>query len=210
MSIKSAPTYYYYITQDCDPFFDVIWEKKLKTLTRDLSWIDALNAQGEAFSKDLSSEDFPTYHHWPLDWKMALQACSNEAHKAKTEYLKGSQKHEIDRDTLYINDETEEVFFSTNSYGYGDIRKMMVQDDRFDSVLFDSVLTAAYAYLNDYREWKEEHGANWEALNILSGAEPCNTDSLVGTTQECDGCGAYTLIAKEDNNQNCFCKNCTS
>lgn len=228
MNMKSAPSYFSYITQDEDPFFNAAWDEKLKTLTQDLSWIDELESLNrnevdeyrrsnpgwekshstlgnyQLFSKDVDSDDFPTFYNWPNEWQLAFQACSTEACNSKTEYLKGFQKYSIGDNSLYINDDKEEVFFSTHGYDFGNIAKMTVKEDSFDSVL-----TAAYAFLNDYREWEKDHGAKWQQLNILSGAEPNDPCSLVGTTQECDGCGAYTVIVNEDPNGNCLCKDCS-
>ncbi|HAS7807782.1 TPA: hypothetical protein I7551_07750 [Vibrio cholerae] len=227
MNIKSAPSYFSYITQESDPFFNEVWAQKLKTLTLDLSWVDELESVNrkevdeyrrtnpdwevtrstygryDSFSKDVESEDFPTFHNWPIEWQSAFEACETEAYNLTTEHVKSFDKYLIGNNTLYIHDEKEEVFFSTNSYDFGCIKKMMAKDDSFDSVL-----TAAYALLNDYREWEKNHGVHWQKINILSGAEPKAINDLKGTEQECDGCGAFTVIVNEDSNGNCFCKDC--
>lgn len=75
---------------------------------------------------------------------------------------------------------------------------------------YDSVVTAAYAYINEYRDWEKNHKNIWEAANIKSSEDNPFSDTLVGTMQTCDGCGAYTKIVEEDRFQNGYCRTCCS
>ncbi len=231
MNIKSAPFYFDYLTQSECPFFDLIWQPKLNELSKDLSWIDHLNEEERLereaeitsdlekgvkpsqrlsseyeSSKDFYSDDFPTFYNWPQEWQQAYRDIGNEIHLMKKEHLANADVFEINGSRLYILDESEEVWFSTNHYGNGDITKMDAATDR--KVDFDSAITAAYAYKNDYEEWNTKHSSAYKAANILSSSESSvYTDSLKGTQQECDGCAAYSIIVKDDGDV-ALCANC--
>jgi len=207
MKLASKPRYFDYLTQVDDPFFDQVWSSKLAVLSADLTWIDEMEVRhNETYSRDFEHDDFPTYYNWPKHWREAFQAAKNEGHLLKKAHLAQAETHRIDGDVVYILG--EEVWFSTNHYDNGDIYKMAVSD-RDKNHEFDSVVTAAYAYINDFNEWEQAHGKAYERANILSKIERPFTDSLVGTEQECDLCGCYALIAKEENG-NAICCHCAS
>lgn len=203
--IVSAPSYFKFITQDCNVFFNRQWDEKRKALMLNLTWIDDLeNKLVEKFSRDYESDDFPCYDLWPRIWFNTFNQCSRDSHIEAKEYLSKFQYFKIENCELYLDDDKEEVYFSTPHYDHGSIVKMMATDD------YDSALTAAYAYLNEYREWEIQHKANWEHANLLSMTNnSADHDSLVGTLQECDGCSAYTTIVREDLNGNVFCQACS-
>ena len=195
MTIKSAPLYFTYMTQASHPIFKRCWATKLHQLKKDLNWIDELEKEHEeTYSRDYDSDDFPLFHCWPQAWRDAYNSAEDEASALLDEHLAKAEVFKVDGDRIYILD--EEVWFSTSSYNYG-ARTLMATSDHSDAIAFDSVATAAYAYVNDYNDWNAKYGARWEAANILSKSDHPFTDSLVGTTEECDGCGCYGKIVKE-------------
>lgn len=206
MKTEPKPLYFSYLTQSDNPFFDVYWGKKLAKLVLDLKWIDELEVEDDcAYSRDFESDDFPTFWNWPQGWQDAHREASNSARLAKMAHLKSAEVVNIDGDELYILEDSEEVWFSTSTYANGIVMKMDAVSN--DDIEFDSAYTAAYAYMNDYKEWDAQYGSCWKAANILSSADCQFSDKLVGTTQECDGCGAYTRIVKDDGNVS-LCAEC--
>ncbi len=209
MSIASKPRYSDYLSQVDDTIFDQVWSPKLAVLSADLSWIDEMEAQNnETYSRDFEHDDFPTYYNWPKSWREAFEAAKREWHLLKKAHLERAEVHRVDGDVVYILG--DEVWFSTNYYANGDIYKMAVSD-RDKEHEFDSVVSAAYALINDFKEWEQTHGKAYEMANILSKIERPFADliSVVGTTQECDLCGGYALIAKEEDG-NAICCHCAS
>lgn len=206
--MKSAPHYFEYLEQAECPFFKKHWGEKLSQLMLDLTWIDELEkTDNEIYSRDKNDDDFPTFWNWPQKWQNDYNDAIRIAHKDKEIYLANAEVYRFDNDCLYILEDSEEVWFSTSSYANGDIRRMDAASGR--KIEFDSAITAAYAFKNDYQDWEKNHGATYRAANILSSADQMFSDSLVGTSQECDGCAAYTKIAKDDGNI-ALCENCAS
>lgn len=204
MKIKNKPHYFHYITQSSDDIFENIWSGVLRELKNDLSWIDRLEKEDdELYSRDYDHDDFQTYWNWPQNWRDEFENAKTIAHKQRIQLLSDAEKYEFDGQTIWIKGES--VYLSTSSYACGDICLMTIDDDSD----FDSVVTAAYAYINEWQDWNKKYGLKYEALNILSKAERPFTDSLVGTTQECDGCGSYSLIV-EDKNGIVLCKYCAA
>ena len=204
MMIKSAPNYYSFLTQENCPFFESAINKQLLLLASDLSWIDALEKEDdETYSRDYFDCEFPHFVDWPKNWQDGHNAAMKEADDNLTKHLLKAEEHRLDSDvSLYILD--EEVYLSTQFYANGSIRKMS-QIGRYDSAV-----TAAYIYINEYREWESKHSATYNAANILSSSESIFTDSQMGTSQECDGCGNFRLIVIEDKNHNVYCSDCTA
>jgi hypothetical protein len=209
MNVASKPLYFMYFTQDINPFFSKIWAEKLKALMADLAWIDELERRdSETYSRDYDHDDFPNYWVWPQSWRNAYGLAESEASLAKKELLKSAEAFTIDNDDLYIFEDENKVWFSTSSYDNGTLMQMQLQTGKNEHE-FDSVVTAAYAFINDFNEWKQAHGKAYEMANILSKIERPFTDSIVGTTQECDQCGGYARIVKEESG-NAICCHCVS
>ncbi len=229
--MKSAPFYFNYLTQVECPFFAALWAQKLESLMVDLTWIDRLNQQIEAdksgrIKKDLESgrepsnyfasdeqkcskvfndESFPDYHDWPENWQSMFREAVNEAGQERDRHLAAADTYDCGHNVLYILEDSEEVWFSTPHFANGQQCKMDCAEN--DKVGFDSVVTAAYAFKNDYQEWDAKSGNAYRVANVLSSAEVVLTDSLVGTEQECDGCAAFTEIVKDDGDV-ALCANC--
>lgn len=202
MKIVSAPNYFSFINQIECPFFKKSWSDKCSVLIKNTKWIDALEIEdNEKYSRDIESDDFPTYWNWPQEWQNEFEDAKNKAHSFKKEHLKNAEIHQIDSSTLYILDESEEVWFSTSYYANGEITKMGCNEQ------YDSALTAAYIFINEYAEWEKKHSATYKMANMLSSADSVFTDSLVNTNNECDGCGSFALIVKEYNDI-ALCRNC--
>lgn len=199
----SKPYYFSFLNQESEcTFFTEIWAEQLKAFSN-TSWIDALEIEdGEKYSRDFHSDDFPLFANWPHDFSRAFESATSDAQASITQHLKDAECHRIDGDTIYILN--EEVWLSTKSYGNGDIRKM---NDATDT--YDSVVTAAYVYINEHKEWSEKHGVKYEALNILSSLEEQRSiDSLIGTMQECDGCATYAVVTSEEGSHVYCCEDC--
>lgn len=231
--MNSAPLYFSYLIQTECPFFAKVWSEKLEQLMIDLTWIDRLNQQIETdksnriakdiesgrdpsnfyssgeqkCSKDFNAESFPSYHDWPKKWQEEYQSAIAQSRMQKESHLAAADTYRFDNSTLYILEDSEEVWFSTPHFANGDICKMAPTAN--DKVEFDSAITAAYAFKNDYQEWDAKFGNAYKAANILSSADTVFTDSLVGTTQECDGCAAFAKIVKDDGNV-ALCANCVT
>lgn len=209
MKPESKPLYFVYLAQteqSEDLFFNQVWSVKFAELSADLAWIDELEVKdGEAYSRDFDHVNFPTYYNWPASWRKAYEAAQNESHTLKKNHLAQAEVHQIDTQVIYIIG--EEVWLSTPHYDNSVIYKMKANEVKGHS--FDSVVTAAYAYINDFNEWKQAHGKAYERANIASKAQKPFTDSLVGTMETCDQCGGYAVIAKEENG-NAICFHCAS
>jgi hypothetical protein len=202
--LTSKPYYFKYFNQVPCPFFEKLWSETLVDLQKDLTWIAKLEDEDqEQYSRDYQHDDFPTYYNWPQKWRDEFQLIKDKVHELTATYLSSAEKHDIDGNTLYIIGD-KEVWFATQHYAHGDIAKVELNCNSST----DSVLTSAYMYMNDFKDWEKTHSKDYEAANILSSADSTFSDSLVNTNQECDGCGCITRIAKEDDNHNVFCSDC--
>ena len=162
-TIKSAPHYFSFLTQTESPFFNESWDKAFAELNSDLTWIDELEKEmEETYSRDFDDTDFPSYHIWPKNWRDAFESASRNSRENIKKHLLNAEKHEFDGITLYILEDQEEVWLSTPHYDYGSITKMESVDK------YDSAITAAYIYLNEYENWSKKHKRSWDIANALS------------------------------------------
>lgn len=180
--MKSAPFRISYFSQGESVYIDWSWLDR-----EDLSWIDRLNGErakerakhpdfGVTFhssdlkelSKDFSSVDFPPSHEWPDEFRSKYHdTIKNNTAKIKEMVASADEVVEVDNCTIYLDCADGYHYFSTPCFNYGSIEVAAIDDDSS----FDSAETAVYAFVNDYRDWEEDHGETYRKAEMLSGLE---------------------------------------
>ncbi|MDI5832562.1 hypothetical protein OCF84_21425 (plasmid) [Shewanella xiamenensis] len=200
--MNSKPLCHFYLHLDGNPFFNETWNKKrLPDLMKDLSWVEQ---EEPPVSKDFDHDDFPTYWNWPQNWRTEYEAAKHEASLLLKQHVSNFEVFNLDGCTVYIDDCSGEVFASSAHHCHGDLCSAEPHDS------FDSATTAAYAFVNDFKDWHSKWSGAYEAANILSKATRNVDDTVVGTTEECDGCAAYSKIVKVDAHGNALCATCAN
>lgn len=180
--MKYAPQYSKYFTQGTGLYEDWSWLADF-----DYGWIDRMNEERskeralipgygvtcsssdlDEVSKDFDSINFPSPHEWPEDFKAKYDATVASC-KAKIDSIaKTAQEIAIADDvTVYLDCEDGHHYFSTPYHAYGSIRVASIDKDS----PFDSVDTAVYAFINDYRDWEKEYGDIYRKAETLSRLE---------------------------------------
>lgn len=175
--LVNNPHYFEYFTQTENSYLDLKWIEN-----ENMDWVKAYEEEEKAFhikfnvddttseeemkeiqieadnikvSKDFYSVDFPTYHNWDKKFREKYDNTVKLADDKIEEIVKTAEiVHKIDDEILYINCKDGNNYFSTHHYAHGDIALIKAIDN------FDSIKTAVYAYVNDYKEWKELHKNN--------------------------------------------------
>ncbi len=186
----NQPDYFSYFTQGESPYFDLSWIEK-----EDLSWIDDLNQarelskqqeienniedggdpapfhfsfKEEPASKDFESVYFPGYHEWPDSFRSKYDSSvKNSADKIAEIIKTADEKLTFDELTIYVECDDGNHYISTKYYDYGSVTIAVIDEDSD----FDSVDTAVYAFINDYRDWESEHGDAYRKARLLSELE---------------------------------------
>lgn len=155
----------------------------------DMTWVDDLNKQRaleddhDIASKDLGNIDFPSSHEWSPHFESKF----NEIVSAARETIDGMIKTAdevvtIETMKIYLDCKDGNHYFSTPFFDHGSIRVVAI-DSESD---FDSVDTAVYAFINDYNEWREEHGQKHDAMTQLSNLEALRQPVSLDTESGCD------------------------
>lgn len=205
--MNSQPQYFSYFTQATDPFFEFSLDNQ------NLDWIDLMNKQRksekqqridndtkngfnpdntfdtseEQLSKDFDSIDFPSGHIWPIDFMKKYKTAIKSAESKMSEIVKTAKKVlEIDDVTIYLECEDNNHYFSTRYYACGSIERAKTASDSS----FDSVDTAIYAFINDYKDWQLAHGKTYEKTILLSNLEALRQPDFTNTDCQHDDLGS--------------------
>lgn len=145
---EKKPIYSKYFSQGQSEYLDLSWFE-----SEDLSWIEDLGE--EEVSIDWKSIDFPSYHAWPQSLKDKYDSSLRDCQKKLKEVVKTAEETaEIGKLKIYVECEDGNTYCSTEYWCNGAIAIAEIDDDSD----FDSVETAAYAFINDYNEWYEKNG----------------------------------------------------
>lgn len=144
--MNSRPMCHKYLSLRENPFLSETWDKaRLPELMKDLSWVDEDDL---SVSKDYNHEDFPTFWNWPIEWQSEFRKAEAEALELLAEYVSSFEKFTLGSCIVYINEDTDEVFVSSPAYDNGYLSRAEPRS------VFDSAPTAAYAFANDYNDWR--------------------------------------------------------
>ena len=173
--MKTKPRYFEYFTQCADQYCDWKWVEE-----EDLSWIDELNQRIkterenttgntaacslEELSKDFDSSDFPDYHEFPEIFREKYDKTLIKSRLLISEIIKSARTVKIEEVTLYVECSDGNHYFSTPHFGDGNV-EMAVLGEHSD---FDSIDTAVYAFINDWKNWNDENGQEWRKMELLT------------------------------------------
>lgn len=164
----SRPMCHKYLSLRDNPFLTETWEKaRLPELMKDLSWVDR---EDLPVSKDYNDEDFPAFWNWPAKWQAEFRKAETEALELLIQYVSSFEKFTLGSCTVYINEGNNEVFVSSPAYDNGYLSRAEPRN------VFDSVSTAAFAFVNDYNHWHSKFGMAYKATNITSSSTSNFTD----------------------------------
>jgi len=110
----------------------------------------------EKYSADPDSDDFPGFYEWPKHMREKYRKAEAETKKKTIQVAQTGKEVTCDDVTLYLNCADGNHYFSTRYFDHGSIQRVGLDEDC--EVEFDSVDTAVYAFVNDYREWDEKNG----------------------------------------------------
>lgn len=172
---------------------DMAWVEPLqKELDENNAFYAEMNARTsypEAYSRNPLSDDFPSFHDWPLS---AQQKFNDEVNRQNEQCRKLAYTGKVAKCgdvTLYLDCEDGGHYFSTPYFDHGVIYKVALNADLRD-VDFDSTETAVYAFFNDWNDWNEKYGeASRKRDNLLMlEALRLDTTSSVNEDTNSNGC----------------------
>lgn len=129
----------------------------------------------EKYSIDPLSDDFPSYHDWPVQLCQKYDSHLRMLAKKTSDMAATGQIKHCGDVTLYLECQDGNHYFSTPYFNFGSIEHAELDDD--NDITFDHIDTAVYAYFNDWTDWNEQHGEAHRIKNKIAMLEAMRADS---------------------------------